>query len=1238
MFPAYDVDSPPRCIASPSEDNDFTGRFGSFASRSKKEDRIKEQRRYEQENERKGRERMKRRKKLERKQMLSQHSIKMVGINSDDESDVEIPMDIEPTVSKKKKRSKHSSKKEKRRKKRYRRSTSSSSSSTSSDSSSNSTTSSSENKYNARLSVPQILCANHRWSFMTEFNPSNAKSFMVMDLKGDRSNVQYDSLYKNDVAQYEFLLKKVLGGDETLEKFRFGISEKKNNFQRYFSDKVMKTWKEEPERLWRKKELKPFTDYIELSRFALSENDLRDESGNLSLEKCDVVQGGRSLIEATPETKSRRYNAELGKDRYNIELWLKFLAVQDEVFSAQDNLEGRKKTRDERLTNRELLERKMSILDKAISLNFNCVKLKIERLKIGMHLWEEDVFIREIRNVEFKHVNDPEMWEGVLDLLESDTRRFNLANQCMKMKVCLEKLEEVRSGKLLSHKALPNTEQFMASVVLRKIRLLLKCGYTEKAIATAQAICEFNLCIPESFKTADLEDKRRLFEAFWDSGIARIGDEGAEGWDRSMKHIKEGTVKTDRSLCEEEQLEYDKKEAELCNRIGPNGLKLPYRLVWIEIERLRTQYQWRPIRDLGATFDDRERVVTFQDIEDVLYIFNSSVTFNLFCSILEEFGAVIYGRDSILSANIMYEFAIFPDLSLKLKNFDGWTCRFLELASSYIQEERDLLLSSQLLTYLNFLKMDGELNEKMRLKKFREEAKNICRKNNNVNNISLMATFAEKLYELGEKNASKVCANKFLMKNMWNETETARTISLLRMALICISATDDETEKRHLIASFICEGRPVTDVTTDAKEIEKQKCYTTLCGVMKNNSQRLFTKKYLELLQMHIKSNPCEPQRLLMEASLMAYQKFPTEISFLKIYIDGCAVGTRIIHLRRFLENDVKDWHANYCLAFGSVYLELFRHRRLLEASDFQSPELHRLRAAVKKSSERIYHRDDVFWRLLLLIENERKDARRAREVFYLAYTECPWSKSLIMDYKDVNADSAVNRKKLLYCCNEKRRFQLADYQMLVSQDDIMAANFDSKLNISQGQFVRSATQGTFRHPPIVFSHVIFRSAAIFFYVFAYLFTDSFIIHFLIILTLLSIDFWTVKNITGRLLVGLRWWNFVDAEGKNHWRYESAKDMSRFDILERRIFWGALVVAPTMWAILVCIAFVTLKWEWMVIAFMGLLMNGANLYGYLRCRWGTADEFTNYISKMAFLSILSKSNQTQPSRQSSQII
>ena len=36
-------------------------------------------------------------------------------------------------------------------------------------------------------------------------------------------------------------------------------------------------------------------------------------------------------------------------------------------------------------------------------------------------------------------------------------------------------------------------------------------------------------------------------------------------------------------------------------------------------------------------------------------------------------------------------------------------------------------------------------------------------------------------------------------------------------------------------------------------------------------------------------------------------------------------------------------------------------------------------------------------------------------------------------------------------------------------------------------------------------------------------------------------DFWTVKNVTGRLLVGLRWWNHVDEDGKSHWVFENRK-------------------------------------------------------------------------------------------------
>lgn len=81
-----------------------------------------------------------------------------------------------------------------------------------------------------------------------------------------------------------------------------------------------------------------------------------------------------------------------------------------------------------------------------------------------------------------------------------------------------------------------------------------------------------------------------------------------------------------------------------------------------------------------------------------------------------------------------------------------------------------------------------------------------------------------------------------------------------------------------------------------------------------------------------------------------------------------------------------------------------------------------------------------------------------------------------------------------------------------------------------------------YRHPYVTFFHLFFRGMAVLTYILCGWFLDSFITSFVFVVLLLSADFWTVKNITGRLLVGLRWWNYIDDEdGKSHWVYESRK-------------------------------------------------------------------------------------------------
>lgn len=63
--------------------------------------------------------------------------------------------------------------------------------------------------------------------------------------------------------------------------------------------------------------------------------------------------------------------------------------------------------------------------------------------------------------------------------------------------------------------------------------------------------------------------------------------------------------------------------------------------------------------------------------------------------------------------------------------------------------------------------------------------------------------------------------------------------------------------------------------------------------------------------------------------------------------------------------------------------------------------------------------------------------------------------------------------------------------------------------------------------------------SALVFYILCSIFIQSFVIQFVVTVFLIALDFWTVKNVSGRILVGLRWWNEVDEQGQSVWHFES---------------------------------------------------------------------------------------------------
>lgn len=99
-------------------------------------------------------------------------------------------------------------------------------------------------------------------------------------------------------------------------------------------------------------------------------------------------------------------------------------------------------------------------------------------------------------------------------------------------------------------------------------------------------------------------------------------------------------------------------------------------------------------------------------------------------------------------------------------------------------------------------------------------------------------------------------------------------------------------------------------------------------------------------------------------------------------------------------------------------------------------------------------------------------------------------------------------------------------------------------------------------------------------------FTDIFanrIMIFIITILLLACDFYYLKNIAGRRLVGLRWWNEVDpSTGDSQWVFESLEPGTRqINSTDSRFFWLALYIQPLWWILMAILAIIRLQFLWL---------------------------------------------------------
>lgn len=143
----------------------------------------------------------------------------------------------------------------------------------------------------------------------------------------------------------------------------------------------------------------------------------------------------------------------------------------------------------------------------------------------------------------------------------------------------------------------------------------------------------------------------------------------------------------------------------------------------------------------------------------------------------------------------------------------------------------------------------------------------------------------------------------------------------------------------------------------------------------------------------------------------------------------------------------------------------------------------------------------------------------------------------------------------------------------------------------------------TYYHPGVVATHIGLKVALLVTYLLCGLFNSGgFVLNFVLVALLMSADFWYVKNVSGRKLVGLRYWNYTNEAGENEWQFESrdAEGMARLQPEEKRLFWVTLYMMPSIWVLFALVSLIKLSLGYLLLCLMGTVLGLTNVTGFTK--------------------------------------
>ncbi|CAN4087838.1 unnamed protein product [Withania somnifera] len=250
---------------------------------------------------------------------------------------------------------------------------------------------------------------------------------------------------------------------------------------------------------------------------------------------------GNAVVEESLEDevfrKTKEFNKMTRERPHDAQIWLAFAQFQDKVASMQPQKGARLQT----------LEKKISILEKATELNPDSEDLLLSLMNACQSRDSIDELISRWEKILIQNSGSYTLWREFLRVVQGDFSRFKVSEMRKMYANAIQALSGAWTKQLRQVSGVANSPSMDPAIVRLELGLVdtfvsfcrfeWQAGYKELATALFQAQIEYSLFCPSLLLSE--QSKRRLFEHFWNSNGARVGEDGALGWSKWLEKEEE---------------------------------------------------------------------------------------------------------------------------------------------------------------------------------------------------------------------------------------------------------------------------------------------------------------------------------------------------------------------------------------------------------------------------------------------------------------------------------------------------------------------------------------------------------------------------------------------------------------------------------------------------------------------------------------------------------------------------